>query len=115
LEKEVNSLDEKKNGRVKNPNEDTEYDSDMTNIAKKFEADSVFDSNHLENLKRIKKFFEKNRRIIKDNKEIQSYNKINLANHSNLLPIINSSNFYADSMTNVPSDIGLLNKKRKQN
>lgn len=115
LEKEV--YDEKRNGDIKNHNEDTESDTDLSNIAKKFETDSVFVSSHVDTLKRLKNFFEKNRRKLKEDKEYQSVNKIHFSNQANAPHQGNITNFYSDSITNIQyqNDTTLLNKKRNKN
>jgi hypothetical protein len=112
LEKEVFSFDESKNKKIKIPNEDTEYDSDLTNIARRFQSDSVINSNYLDTLKRLKKFFLKNKRRMKDEKESQISHKINLSNQTNLILQNHSTNFYSDSISNIQNETSLLNKKR---
>lgn len=107
-EKELYALDDTKKSNLKNPNDDTEYDSDLNLISKKFESDDIFDFNHAETVRRLKKYFEKNRKKLKENKAHQ-------ANPNNIIPSNTQANFYSDSISNIQNESNLLNKKRYKN
>ncbi len=107
-EKELYALDDTKKSNLKNPNDDTEYDSDLNLISKKFESDDIFDFNHAETVRRLKKYFEKNRKKLKEN-------KTNQANPNNIIPSNTQANFYSDSISNIQNESNLLNKKRYKN
>ena len=111
LENDVFSYDDSRTGKEKSQFDDTEYDSDLIKIAKGFETESIFDSDHPETLRRLKKFFGKNRKKLTNKQE---ENRINLPNSTTSVPQINQTNFYSDSLTNVQNDISLLNKKRNK-
>jgi len=107
-ERELYALDDIKNQRLKNPNDDTEYDSDLKLISKKLESDAILDFNHSETVRRLKKYFGKNRKKLKENKTIQ-------ANPNNIISLNPQANFYSDSISNIQNDSNLLNKKRYKN
>jgi len=102
------AIDEIKNPKLKNPNDDTEYDSDLNLISKKYESDAILDFNHSETVRRLKKYFEKNRKKLKEIKTIQ-------ANPNNINTSNSQANFYSDSLSNIQNDSNLLNKKRYKN
>ena len=112
LENEVFSFDDRKKGKEKAYSDDTENDSDLIKIAKEFETENIFDSNHSETLRRLKKFFGKNRKkLINKHDE----NRINLSNSINTVPHVNQTSIHPDSSLTVQNDITLLNKKRNKN
>jgi hypothetical protein len=114
-EKNLYAFEDRRNGKIKSQNDETEYDSDLTSIAKRFEAESVFDLNHAETVRRLKNFFEKNRKKLRENREVPSVNKINPPNQTSTLPSSTQINFYSDSVANLQNDTSLLNKKRNKN
>ena len=68
----------------------------------------IFDFNHAETVRRLKKYFEKNRKKLKENKTHQ-------ANPTNIIPSNTQANFYSDSISNIQNESNLLNKKRYKN
>jgi len=106
------SYDDRKKARDKAYTDDTENDSDLIEIAKRIDTEYIFDSNYPESLKRLKKFFVKNRKkLVKK----QDDTRISLPNSINILPPVNPTSYNHDSSTTVQNDISFLNKKRNKN
>jgi hypothetical protein len=107
-----NHKKEKKNVTNKKEDSDTESDSDFSLITKKIDEENIFTDNYLETMRRLKRFFDKNKKNIPKDK-ITSH--VDNTHHNINGTSEGTNNFYVDSIINLNSGKEFINRKRKNN